>query len=136
MRSDRVGGGGRGSSLFSRPKCGLICPFHIPRYTGPPAFLPITSHPRIRYSTVMHTPAPASPEGVFLDVIRRKILSLLLHACYSQSPLQADFTPHLLMVFFDFRFLKQQLKVDWGLALCTLYLCLHLKVALLYTYTL
>ena len=34
------GGGGRGSSLFSRPKCGLICPFHIPRYTDPPAFLP------------------------------------------------------------------------------------------------
>jgi len=47
-----------GSSLFSRPKCGLICPFHIPRYAGPLPIPPCRGY-NLRYSTVMYTPLPA-----------------------------------------------------------------------------
>jgi hypothetical protein len=45
---------------------------------------------------------------------------------------QTNFTPP--MVFLDFRFLHQELKVGEGLALFTLYLCLPLKEALFFLF--
>ncbi len=57
-------------------------------------------------------------EGVFLDVIWTEILRLLLFTVTNTS---IFYSPP--MVFFDLRFVQQQLKVGGGLAFCTLSLC-------------
>jgi hypothetical protein len=66
---------------------------------------------------------------MFLSVIGTKILGLLLHAIHSHLRQLILLPP---MVFLDLRFLHQQLKMDGGLAMYTLSLCLPLKVVLFF----
>ncbi len=59
------------------------------------------------------------PEGVFLGIIKTKILRLLLHAIHSHLH-QLFFSPPTPNVLLDLRFLQLQLKVGGDLALFTL----------------
>ena len=62
---------------------------------------------------------------------RGKILRLLLHAIRSHLHQRILLPP---MVFLDLRILQQQLKVDQGLALCYISLCLPLIEALVFLF--